>query len=77
MTSKTTTSQRCRHQLVPLCPRPETTEGRAKYLFCPLTGYVVCERCGRVGWYTKFRGRLSWHSTEDSERLRQEAVKWR
>ena len=68
---------RCQYQLVPLGPRPETVEGRVNHPFCPLTRYVVCERCGRVGWYTKFAGRLSWHSAGESERLRQEAVKWR
>jgi hypothetical protein len=71
------TGKRCPHQLVPLCPRPKSTEGRINYLFCPLTQYVVCERCGRVGWHTKHRGRLQWFTAEESERKRQEAEAWR
>jgi hypothetical protein len=66
---------RCRHQLVPLCPRPETAEGRVNSLFCPLTQYVVCKQCGRVGWYTK-HGRLAGCSAEDSDRKREEAHQW-
>ena len=27
---------RCRHQLVPIVPRPETVEGWVNHLFCPL-----------------------------------------
>jgi hypothetical protein len=52
------TGKRCPYQLVPLCPRPESTEGRINDLFCRLTHYLVCERCGRVGWHTKHRGQL-------------------
>jgi hypothetical protein len=69
-------STRCRHDLVPLVPRPASVEGRVNYLFCPLTRYM-CERCGRVGWYTKHRGRLQWFSAEESQRKRQEAEAWR
>ena len=70
------TGPRCRHEPKPLCPKPWSTEGRLNYLLCPLKSYVVCEKCGRVGWYIKYHGELRWFSQETSKRKRQEAKIW-
>lgn len=67
---------RCKHELVPLCPRPTTEGARWEQLLCPYQGYVVCKHCGRIGFYTKYRRKLSWFHPEAAERIRAGATEW-
>lgn len=70
-------AKRCQHDLTPLVEHQTDLEGAFMVGLYHLGGLLLCRRCGRVGYYTRWARRLAWLRPILAEKAKKDAEEFR